>query len=213
MQQVGLKAKVRPVGKGEAHRLRREGAIPGVLYGHGVQGLPIRVDAREFQRVLNTGAGRNNLVELEVDGGDKHTAMIKEVQQDNLRGFPLHVDFYRISLKEKVKASIPLVLAGVEAVVKEGGIVEHQLYEVEVECLPTDLPEHIEVDVSGLRVGHHLTVGGLKAPAGVAILNDPAETVVVIDSPRGEGAEEGEAKGGGPAEPELVAGRGKKEEE
>ena len=212
MQQIPLKAAARGIGKGEAHRIREEGSIPGVLYGHGVQGLPIRVNAREFGRVLGTGAGRNNLVELQLDG-DKHTAMIKEIQQDYLRSVPLHVDFYRISLSETIKAVVPLVIVGAEVVVKEGGIVEHQLHEVEVECLPTDIPEHIEVDVSRLRVGHHLTVADLKVPAGVAVLNDPVETVVVVDAPRGEGAEEGEAKGGGSAEPELVAGKGKKEEE
>lgn len=207
MQPIVLKAASRESGTGAARQVRREGGIPAVLYGHGVDGLPIRVIARELERVL-ISAGRHGLVSLQLPG-ETHAAMIKDLQHDRARATLLHVDFFRVDMKEKVRTSVVIVVRGGEAVHKAGGVLEHQLHEVEVECLPGDIPDHLEVDASQLEIGAHLSVGDLKLPSGVTVLNDPTETILVVGRPQSEEAAEAPTPA---AEPEVI-GKGKADED
>lgn len=203
MQPILLKARPRGTGTSAARQVRKEGGIPAVLYGHGVDGLPLTISAREFDRALSA-AGRHGLINLQLPG-ETHAAMIKDLQRDLVRAGVLHVDFFRVDMKEKVRTPVAIAVRGAEAVQKAGGVIEHQLHEVEVECLPGDIPDRIEVDVAGLQVGAHVSVGDLKPPPGVTVLNDPGETVLVIGRPQSEGEPAPGAPGG---EPEVI-GKGK----
>jgi len=181
MEAINLRAETREAGKGPARQARRAGFIPAILYSKGKEAIPLKVPAREFSRVLSTGAGRNNLIRLQVGGvKGERMVMIKELQQDPVRGSLLHADLYQVSLKEKIRALVPVAVAGEEVVARAGNIVQHQLREVEVECLPTQLPDHLTVSVAGLRAGEHLSVGDLKAPEGVKILTSPDEIIVAV---------------------------------
>lgn len=207
MKEATLRATPREPGKGAARAARRGGYTPAVVYGHGLEGLPIKVDARELGQVLGRHVG---LILLQVEGhAEPHPTMIKDVQVDRIKGELLHVDFYRTAPGEPVRTTVPVVLRGGDEVAKRGGIVEHHLHALEVECLPADLPEAIEVDVSAFQVGQHLGVTGLKLPPGVKALSDPADLVVVIDAPK---ATEEVAPDTTRAEPELAESKGKKEE-
>lgn len=187
MERVALKAQVRDgVGKGAARALRRQGMVPGVLYGHGRTPQPVAVDARALNAVLHTHAGLNVLIDLEVggNGGEPATVMVKEVQRDLFRHEPIHVDFFAVSLSETLQTHVPIVLTGVPKGVAEGGVVEHHLREALVECLPTQIPDRIEVDISALGVGRSLHASDLTPPEGVRLLTPPEEVVVTVVAPR-----------------------------
>ena len=136
-------------GKGAARKIRADGHVPGVVYGRGGEPIKITVDARELFHTLHTDAGMNVLVELRLDG-DKVLAMPREVQRDHIRGVFKHVDFIRIARDEKIIVEIPVQLVGESHGVKEGGVIEHHLWSVQVEAFPQDVPTSIEVDVSGV---------------------------------------------------------------
>lgn len=200
MQAQTLKVDLRPqVGKQYARRLRREGKLPGVLYGKKIGNLAVVLPVREFEHILAT-EGENALLKLKITGEDQEkefTAVIREVQRHPLKGNLTHIDFYQVSLEDKLKATVPLVLEGEARGVKEGGILQHGAREIEVESLPGDLLENIVVDVSNLGVGEHLTVGDLKLPAGVKVLSDPDTIVALVVTTR---AVDTETTGETPAE-------------
>ena len=183
---------------GHARRVRREGGIPAVLYGPSGN-FPVRLDAREFHRLLASGQARGVFrVELVRDGESRQlNAMIKEMQRHPVRGELLHVDLFEVKEDEPVRAEVPVILRGVEEAEKRG-IVQHQLAELEVECLPRHLPSAIEADVAHLPVGEELRVRDLPIPAEVRVLNEPEEIVAVLLPPK---ELEPEAEGG--AEPEA----------
>lgn len=202
MEKITLQAEVRQSGKGAAHQARHAGFVPAVLYGHGVkESTAIRVNAKDLEKMLIGGS--RHVTDLVV-GKTKHSVMVKEVQRDAVRGSVLHVDFYGISLKEKVHAEVPVLVRGADAVAKAGGIVEHHLNEVEVECLPADLPDAIEVNITSYHVGDHVSVGDLTAPKGVKILTGAEEVVVSIDRPRAEAEDATAAATADKTQPELV---------
>jgi len=186
MQQIELTARKREAGKNAAKRLRREGLLPAVIYGKDIESLPIAVDAREFTRAYES-TGRNVLITLTIEGdgeASKHTVMVKEVQRHPLRREIIHADFHRISLEDKITTVVPLVLTGEEQVEKAGGILQHQLREIEVKVLPTEIPEAITADVAELEVGDSLTVGDLRVPEGVEVLTPPEEVIVSVVAPK-----------------------------
>jgi large subunit ribosomal protein L25 len=197
-------------GKGIARKLRASGRVPAVLYGRGMDPVSISVDSRELIHLFHTGAGTNVLVDLVVDG-DAHLAMAREIQRDHIKGRFVHVDFLAVSRDEKITISVPVRLVGESAGVKAGGVLEHHLWEVQVESLPTDVPEAIEADVSELEIGSSLKVSDLVAPPGATILTGLDESVVAVQQPQARieleeaaEAEEGEAaaeEGEGGAEP------------
>ena len=178
-----LKASRREVnGKGAARRLRAGGQVPGVVYGHGMDPVAVAVDGRDLFHTLHTEAGSNVLIDLQVEK-DHHLTLPREIQRDHVRGEFIHVDFLAVRRDEKITVEVPVELTGESHGVKEGGVVEHHLWEVRVECLPGDVPDRIEGDISKLGIGDSLRVGELTMPSGADLLTDPEETIVSVVPP------------------------------
>ncbi len=170
-------------GKGVARRLRAAGRIPAVVYGRGVESKVISIDPSALLRLLqSSGAGINTLVELRLDGAAR-TVLVKELQRDPVRGRPLHADFYLIELDKTVEVSVPIRLVGKAAGVEFGGILDHPLREIELECLPRAIPESVEVDVSALGVGDSIHVRDLVLPEGVQVRTDADQAVASVIAP------------------------------
>jgi large subunit ribosomal protein L25 len=179
-----LKASIRESnGKGAARRLRAEGKIPGVVYGHGMDPVAIAIDGRELFHTLHTEAGSNVLIELRV-GEDEHLTMPREIQRDHVRGQFIHVDFLAVRRDEKITVDVPVELVGESHGVKEGGVVEHHLWELKVEALPTDVPPAIEVDITPLGIGDHVRVSDLTTMKNVEILTPVEEIIVSVVEPQ-----------------------------
>ena len=215
MERVKLNAKLREeIGKNKVKKLKAEGFVPACLYKAGEETLSLKVDDKALYEALHTKAGENVILDLVIDTEKKGAkpVMIKEVQYHPTKDNILHVDFHEIDLTEEIKVNVPIVSKGqADAVTKEEGTLEHIMWEVEVECLPTEIPEKIEVDVSALKIGDKIVVKDLVMPPGVKVLNDPELTVMSGEPPRKEEVvEEAPAEEG--TEPEVIA-KGKKEEE
>lgn len=186
MAEVKLKASKRDdTGKGSARRARAEGRVPAVVYGQGMEPLSISVDRREFVTALKTDAGLNVLLNIEVDGSTT-TALTREIQTDPVRGTLLHADFVKIDLKQEVEVEVPVHVVGEAPGVKEGGVLEHPLFTLHVRCLPTNVPESIEADISGLNIGDALRVSELSEGRDFQILNDPEAVVASVAAPISE---------------------------
>jgi large subunit ribosomal protein L25 len=170
-------------GKGVARKLRAVGRVPAILYGHGMDPLPLSVDSKELFHLFHTGAGANVLVDLVVDGAE-HLAMPREVQRDHIKGRFIHVDFLVVRRDEKIEVDVPIRVVGESPGVKAGGVLEHHLWDIHVECLPQNVPEAIKVDVSALEIGDSLRVADLTAPGGVEILTNPDESVIAAVQPQ-----------------------------
>ncbi len=199
--QVSLKAEPRTAkGKERVRKLRKEGRVPAVLYGHGFEPQMLSLDGHEFTSLLRRRGGLHGLLDLRVEGdpGGEHTVVIKEVQRHPIKDIILHVDFQKVKETERIHAEVPLRYVGEPAGVKVGGLLQHFLYEVKVEALPRDLPESIEVDISGLKLGQTLKIADLPQLPGVHYVNSPDENVVMVIARRVKThlieAEEGEAE-------------------
>jgi large subunit ribosomal protein L25 len=170
-----------PASSRATRRLRREGRVPGVLYGGGDEPLPFAVDERELRHAL---AARGAVVELQVDGSAT-PAVLKDTQIHPVRGETLHVDFLRVNLRQAISAIVGLEFVGADEApgVKEGGVLEHVTREVNIEALPNDIPEAIQVDVSAMQINDTLTLAAVTAPRGVTLLDDLDETVVATLTP------------------------------
>ena len=169
-------------GKGVARRLRAGGRVPGVLYGQGVEPVALSVDAREMFHILHGAAGANALVDLVVDGSE-HLVLAREIQRDYIHNSLIHIDFLAVSRTQAITVNVPVVETGEAAGVKEGGVVEHHLREVAVECFPQDVPDQIEIDISELELGDMVHVSDLVAPKGVTILTNFEDAVLSIITP------------------------------
>lgn len=216
MERLVLKAKPRiKSSKGAVKSLRAAGLIPAVVYGRKEETKVISVDAGDIHQAMSTSAGGNVLLTLKIEDQDdlkQETVMIKDLQREILIPDRLkHIDFIRISMKDKIEVEVPLYLEGEPVGVKEGGVIQQQLREVILLCLPTDIPESLEVDVSHLQLGDSLSVGDLKVPENTELVNEPQETVVSILSPALE--EETEATEDIDAADVAVIGEEKDEEE
>lgn len=199
-------------GKGVARALRRNNVIPAVIY-RGGGSLPIQIPRKEITKLINSTAGEQVMVNLLFDGGDSKLALIKDYQLDPTKRELLHVDFFEVSLTEKVRVSVHVTTTGEPVGVKrDKGILQVLLREIEVECLPDKIPGHIRVDISGLEIGQALHVGDLAIGEDVKVLTDPSEVVVNIIAPAVEEAAPAEAAAAEVAEPEVIK-KGKKEEE
>jgi large subunit ribosomal protein L25 len=216
MKIVELKAKVRPhVGKKGAKKCRNEGWLPGILYGEGGLTTPVATNPKELDRVLHTHAGANVIINLMVEGlaSDPVTVVVKEVQVDSIKETMRHVDFCRISLDKKIRTLVPFKIIGEAPGVKQGGILERLLWELEVESLPMQIPDNIEIDVSGLNIGDTLTVSSLKLPEEVTVLTDWDVGVVSVAVPKAEvTVEAAPAAAAEGAEPEVIGAKSDKEE-
>jgi len=185
MKEVVLKVRPRvKVGKEYAKKLRRGGFIPAVVYGQQTPSLPLEIETKSFYAFLRSGLGENILVTLTIgdqkDGERK--VLIREIQRDPVTGDILHVDFHEISLTKKLTIQVPIHLVGMPAGVKDGGILQHVLRDLEVECLPTAIPEKIEVDVDHLKIGDSIHVADIKME-DVEILSDPESSIVSVVPP------------------------------
>jgi len=205
------------IGKGGARKARAAGKIPGVVYGHGEQPVPVAIGARDFQVALRHHEGSNAIVNLAVDGGE-WTALIRDVQYDPLTHNILHLDFQQISLTETIEVNVAVHLIGLAVGVKDGGgVLEPITREVEVRCLPTAIPASLEYDVSSLGVGQSVHVRELVTK-GVEVLTDPEVTVATVVAPTvheekpAEEAAVAAVEGATAAEPEVIT-KGKKDDE
>ncbi|HYY04030.1 MAG TPA: 50S ribosomal protein L25 [Gaiellaceae bacterium] len=166
-------------GSADARRLRKQGLIPGVLYGNGKQSHAICVPERELRRVLTGPGGLHAILDVAIEGQKTtHASILKDYQQDPLRGHISHVDFHEVRLDQPIHASVTVQLIGEPAGVKEGGVLSQVQREVNAEALPMEIPEHLELDVSNMAIGDTLRLADLAAPEGVTFLDDPEETVL-----------------------------------
>jgi large subunit ribosomal protein L25 len=186
MATVELKAKVRDgVGKENAKRVRTAGLIPAVLYGQGETPLALAVNNKEFNSVLHTRARGNVIIDLAIEGGERGEvkAIIRQIQRHPIHRDIIHVDFQHISMTKEIVVKVPIVVTGESIGVKShGGILEHLLREIEVQCLPTNIPEQVTVDVSNLDIGDSLQVKHL-AIEGIKLVTDPDSSVMTVVAP------------------------------
>ena len=210
-QQAKLTVQTRTqVGRNAIKKVRKEGLIPGVIYGVGQEPINLEVNRRQLSTVLAHSSSENILLELEiVDGDNKRNSlvMIQEVQHHPIQRQILHVDFHAVSATEKITAEVPIETIGEPIGVKtSGGLLEHNLRDLEVECLPGDLPDRIEVDVTSLDINQSIHVKDLKLPPGVEAVTDGDLTVVAVSAARVE-EEPTEALGATPAAPEVITAK------
>lgn len=210
MEKVVLNATLRPVTGKKVGALRREGKLPAVLYGHNFKATPILLDLHDTTMKL-APLTSSQMITINLDGKE-HAALIREKQRDFIRNRLIHLDFQVVSLTEKIKTAVSIVLEGTSPAVKDfNGVVVTGLGELEVEAFPQDLPGRILVDISKLtEIGQAIHVRDLEIPEKVAVLTGPDEMVVHITA--GAKEEEEVVEEGGPAEPEVIE-KGKKEEE
>ena len=212
MEKTILRAQLRTeLGKEGCQRLRNQGTVPAVVYKKSQQTLSLGVTAKDMFQILHTSAGENVIITLEIAPGDKcpaqeKTVIVKELQYHPIKGDILHIDFHEISLTEKIKVDIPIEAKGEPVGVKsDGGILDHPIKELSIECLPTDIPEKIYVQVGNLKIGDSIRVRDLEIPAGITVLDDPEQTVVSVVPPETEKAEPEEGLlAEEAAEPEVI---------
>lgn len=183
MEQIELLAQSRAeFGKGPARRLRSTGRVPAVLYGAGIDGSEVMsLDYKELSKVLHTEAGRNVLINLDIDGSGKpRLVMFKEIVRHPLKETIQHVDLYVVSVENTIVVEVPIHLTGKAEGVVLGGILQQELRKVKVECLPTNIPEAIDYDITELIIGQTIHIGDLQLPEGVSAHDDPAGTIVSI---------------------------------
>jgi len=181
-------------GKGAARRMRMRGFAPGVVYGGGREATAISFDTGALERLLETShGGVNTLIDLEGDSAAAgRTVIAKELQREPVRGEIVHVDFYEIDLKAKIEVSVPIHLLGTAAGVVLGGVLDQQLREVSLLCMPDAIPDGIEMDVSAMELGDSLHVVDLTVPDGVEFHTDESLTIATVLVPRGLAEGEGE---------------------
>jgi len=206
-----------PGNKNQARRVRRDGKIPGVIYGAGKDSLSVSVDPRQVLRILHSDTGHNTIFDLTLNGGERTKAMIVEWQYEPIKGKLLHIDLKRIAMDKVLTVSVPIFLTGeAEGVKTQGGIMEQMLREVEIECLPADIPSHIDVDISHLTFGKVLRVSDLPHSDKLKFITDANQPVAHVTSVKEEVAPTPDAAAAeaaaAPAEPEVIK-KGKQETE
>jgi large subunit ribosomal protein L25 len=174
--------------KSENKRLRKQGKIPGIVYGKKIDNRPIAVDQKELQKLIKTN--RHAIVDLEIPGKGKQPVMLSEIQRDNLTGELLHVDFHQINMDEPVRTNVPLEFVGDSVGVREGGLLTPIAHEIEIRCLPKHIPAALQVDVSALGVGETLLVGDIRVPAEIEIKSEMDMPVVTVLAPQKEAKDE-----------------------
>jgi large subunit ribosomal protein L25 len=216
MERQVIEAELRSsTGKNEMRRLRQAGRVPAVLYGAGKETLPLSVNLRYLRSLLR--GGQNEIFELRMQGGESTPAMIVETQREPVKWSLLHLDFHRIAMDRKLEVSVTVVLSGEAPGVKQqGGVLEQVLREVELECLPLDIPPRITIDVGSLMLGQSVRIEDLQVQLGdrVQLLQDPHAVVCHVVAPRAAEEEKPveEAAAEAPSEPELIK-KGKAGEE
>ncbi|MEW6623732.1 MAG: 50S ribosomal protein L25/general stress protein Ctc [Bacillota bacterium] len=199
METLQLDAKVRTGrGKGYMNRMRNQGSIPAVLYGQEVDSIPLLVLEKTVEKVI-TSAGENAFLQLKVEtnnGSKEYNVLMREVQRHPVKKTLSHIDFYQVSMSEKLETTVPIILVGESIGIAEGGILQHRLRELAIRCLPADIPAAVEVDISNLKIGDSVSVADIPASEKVEYITDPSTVVAVVSSPRAEEeAEEAEELG------------------
>jgi large subunit ribosomal protein L25 len=206
-QQANLPVTTRTVtGKGAARTLRREGKVPGVIYGHGRPAEPVTVETATLTKMLVGISAATSIVDVTVDDRAPVKALIREIQRDSLRPAEIiHLDLYEVRGDEEITLAVPIRLIGIPDGVRNfGGVLDHVLRELEIEVLPADIPEHVDLDVTALTIGHSLFVRDLQVPKA-KVLNDPDSPICTVVAPRAEEAAPAAApEEVAPAEPELI---------
>jgi large subunit ribosomal protein L25 len=182
MQQKQMNIELRSkTGKGISRQLRSADMVPGVVYGKGMDPMAVSIKYRELQSAITGEGGQNNLITL-VGGGslDQSMAIVVDLQRDAIKGTYRHVDLHRINMNEKLRVTVPIVLKGTAIGVKEGGLLDLAHHELHVECLPGNIPDHIEIDITALKVAHSIHVSEIALPEGVKILDNPKIPVVSV---------------------------------
>jgi len=212
MEELVLQAKRRDVIGKQVRALRRQGLIPAVIYGHRIQPINISLDARDTSRLL-AGVTSSHLITIKL-GDEQHTTLVREKQRHPVQGNLIHVDFLAVSMTEKLRADVVIILDGDAPAVKDyNGVLVTGIEKIEVECLPGDLPERIVVDISSLtEIGSAIYVRDIQLPSVVENLSDANEMVVLVTAPVAEEVEEAEVVEEAAEEPEVIE-KGKKEEE
>jgi large subunit ribosomal protein L25 len=204
-------------GKGAARSLRRQGQVPAVIYGHGREPLSLALNARDLDKMLGHIQAESTVIEVTV-GGQTAKTLIREIQRHPIKRQILHVDFQALVAGEKVVVSIPIVLNGIpEGVRLEGGVLDQTLRELEIEVDPSNIPDHVELDVTNMVIGDSLHVSDIKLPEGVEVQDDPETSVAVLAAPRAvieevAAPEAVEGAADAAAEPEVI-GKGPGDEE
>jgi large subunit ribosomal protein L25 len=194
------------LGTGDARKLRASGQIPAVIYGHGREAQSLSVNTREMERLLSQYSAGSTVIELSVDGTVAKT-LIREIQRHPVKRNIVHLDFQQLVAGEKITVSIPLKFVGTpDGVRLSGGILEEIIHVVHLRVDPSEIPNHIDVDVTPLTIGHSIHVRDLTLPAGVTVLDEPGATVCVCAAPKTSAEETpgAEAAEGSAAEPELI---------
>jgi large subunit ribosomal protein L25 len=216
MEEIKLAVQIREkTGTQENKRARRNNLIPAVVYGGQKNPTPVTVDRRSYEQIMRVHHGETVLFHLDVMQGDKklrdYSVIIKEEQHDPVVDNVLHIDFYRISLTEKIEVKVSIETRGEPVgVKKEGGSLEHHLWELDVICLPINIPAHLTVDVTNLAIGDAIHVKDIALPAGVVTEHDPESIVVTVVPPMKEEPEKAEEA---PTEPEVIKEKPKEEKE
>ena len=192
-------------GKGAARTLRREGKVPGVIYGHDRAAESVVVDTMALTKLLGGISAATTILDVAIDGRAPVKALIREIQRDSIRPARiLHLDLYEVRADEAITVEVPVRLVGVPDGVRNfGGVLDHSLRELELEVLPGDIPEHIDLDVTALAIGHSLFVRDITIPKG-RVLNDPDTPVCSVVAPRTEETPAVPEESAATAEPELI---------
>ncbi len=216
MEKILVKAdKRQAAGKGGARSLRRSSVLPAVVYSGG-NSMPVKVNTKQMTRMIYSGTGEHSLITLEINEDGKktseHPVLVKDYQRDPVSEELLHIDFIEVSLDNVVTVTVPVEITKKPIGIKLGGILQFNLREIEVECLPTQIPSKIEVDAEAIDIGHSLHVSDLPEQEGLKIVTNPKDVILLVSAPVIEEvpAEEEEAEA---AEPELVKEKGKEGEE
>src|SRR3954471_8901213 len=205
-QQANLQVASRTLkGKGAARSLRREGKVPGVIYGHGREAESVAIDTAALNKMLIGISAGTTIVDVAIDGRTPVKALIREIQRDALRPAEiLHLDLYEVRADEQITLAVPVHLVGIPDGVRNfGGVLDHSLRELEIEVLPSDIPEHVELDVTALTIGHSLFVRDIRIEKA-EILNEPDTPVCSVVAPRTEEVAAPVEEAVTTAEPELI---------
>lgn len=215
MKQIELIAESRKkTGKGAARSLRRQGSIPAIFYGRGIPPEPLALDSLDLKHKLNKVKAENVILALTIKKNGQTVnkmAMLKEVQTDPVRREIIHTDLYEIAMDKEITVKVPLHIKGRATGVDQGGILQPVAREIELECLPTDIPEFIEVDVSSLNIGESIHIEDLTLPETLKVVDDYNLTLVTVVAPEAE-EKIAPAEGEVTAEPEIASAKGKETE-
>lgn len=191
-------------GKGAARSARRDGKVPAVIYGHGREPQSLTIDTRELEKLLEHISAENTVIDLSLDGRSSRT-LIREIQRHPFKRQILHVDFQELVAGEKVVVRLPIILMGVpDGVRMDGGVLDQTLRELEVEVDPSNIPNHVEVDVTSLIIGSSLHVSDIVLPEGVEVVGESDASVCVVIAPRAAIETVAPAEGETGAEPEVI---------